>query len=104
MDFILRASIRKGAISALTRLVLMAASLVLQDSSGTRLDAPGARPTQRPSGIRTVAHEGPLPVSYAESQPGSVHLDLAVHAYERPQRHAHCPRDSDSQGQGRMTP
>src|SRR5262245_14038783 len=104
VGFMPSASIRKFAISAATRLVLMAASLVLQDSSGTRQDAPAARPTQRPPGIRTAAHEAPLPVVYAGFQPGRMYLDLAVRAYQRQQRHAHCPRrDSDPQGRGGMT-
>src|SRR5262245_13471111 len=82
--------IRKTTISTITRLVVTAASLALQGSPGARLDAPGARPVQRSSGIRRVAHEGPLLVSYVSDRPGRAYLDLALHAYQRTQRHSHC--------------
>ena len=85
MALLSRALIRKSAISTVTRLTVMAASLVLQNSSGARLDAPGAGPMQR------AAQEGPMLVSYESDRPVRAYLDLAVRAYQRQQRHSHCP-------------
>ena len=90
MALLSRALIRKSAISTVTRLAVTAVSLVLQDSPAVRLDAPGAGPMLGSSRFRGAAHEGPLPVSYVSNQPGRVYLDLAVHAYQRQQRHSHC--------------
>jgi len=98
MALLSRALIRKSAISTVARLAVTATSLVLQDSSGTRLDAPGAAPLQRSSDIRGAAHEGPLLGSYVSDRPGRVYLDLAVHAYQRQQRHSHCRAQSQGAG------
>ena len=95
MALLSRALIRRSAISAVTRLAVMAAPLVLQNSSGARLDAPGVRPMQRPSGIQRAAYEGPLLVSYESDRPTRAYLDLAVRAYQRQQRHSHCPQHAD---------
>jgi hypothetical protein len=94
MALLSRALIRKSAVSTVTRLAVTAASLVLQDSAGVRLDAPGAGPMLGSSGFRGIAHEGPLPVSDVSDRPGRVYLDLAVHAYQRQQRHNHCRAQS----------
>lgn len=96
MALLSRAFIRRSAISAVTRLAVMAAPLVLQNSSGARLDAPGAGPLQR--GIQRAAHEGPLLVSYESDRPTHAYLDMAVRAYQRQQRHSHCaPQAEGSQ-------
>jgi hypothetical protein len=87
MALLSRAFIRRSAISAATRLAVMAAPLMLQNSSGARLDAPGAG---RSSGIQRAAQEGPLLVSFESDRPARAYLDLAVRAYQRQQRHHHC--------------
>jgi len=94
MALLSRALIRRSAISAVTRLAVMAVPLALQNSSGARLDAPGARPMQRPSGIQRAAYEGPLLVSYESDRPVRAYLDLAVRAYQRQQRHDNCRRQA----------
>src|SRR5262245_11590864 len=94
MALLSRALIRRSAISTVTRMAVMATSLALQDSASVRQDAPGAAPMQRSSDIERVAHEGPLPVSYASDRPARVYLDLAVRAYQRQQRHIHCQRQA----------
>jgi len=91
MALLSRALIRRSAISAVTRLAVMAAPLALQNSSGARLDAPGAR---LPSGIQRAAYEGPLLVSYESDRPVRAYLDLAVRAYQRQQRHDNCRRQA----------
>jgi len=95
MALLSRALIRRSAISAVTRLAVMAAPLMLQNSSGARLDAPGARPMQRPSVTQRAAYEGPMLVSYESDRPARVYLDLAVRAYQRQRRHSHCPQHAD---------
>jgi hypothetical protein len=92
MALLSRALIRKSTISIVTRLAVMAAPLVLQNSSGARLDAPGAGPMPRLSGIQKAAQEGPLLASYESDRPVRAYLDLAVHAYQRQQRHSHCAK------------
>jgi hypothetical protein len=96
MALLSRALIRRSAISAVTRLAVMAAPLVLQNSSGARLDAPGARSLQRSSGIQRAAHEGPWLVSYESDRPTYAYLDMAVRAYQRQQRHSHCPPHAEA--------
>jgi len=93
MAFVSRALLRKSAIATVTRMAVMATSLVLQDSGPGR-DAPGAGPMQRSSDIGRVAHEGPLPVTYASDRPARMYLDLAVRAYQRQQRHIHCQAEA----------
>ena len=95
MALLSRALIRKSAIATVTRLAVTTVSLVLQDSSGTRLDAPGARAVQRSSHVRGAANEGPLLVSYVSERPARGYLELAVRAYQRQQRHSHCPKHGE---------
>ena len=94
MALLPRALMRRSAISTATRLAVTAVSLVLQDSSGARLDAPGAGPIPRSSDIGRRVHEGPLLASYVSDRPERVYIDLAVRAWRREQRHSHCSQHS----------